>query len=68
MKDYSNEVYVPCVQGHTNCFAYREDGTCDCLLNTEFKKVCPFFKDKNQYKREIEEDIKRKKENPSFPF
>ena len=63
-----DEIYVPCAQNRKDCFSYKEDGTCDCLVNTEFKKKCPFYKTKEEYQKQLQAEIERKRQNPSNPF
>jgi hypothetical protein len=63
-----DEVYVPCVQNHKNCFSYKEDGTCDCLTDTDFKKKCPFYTSKEEYEKQLQADIERKRQDPANPF
>ena len=38
---------VRCSQKRVNCFAYV-NGKCDCLNDTKFKRMCPFYKDRQQ--------------------
>ena len=66
--ELEEEVYVPCLQERKDCFSYREDGTCDCLIDTEFKKKCPFYKNKKEYEEQRQADMKKKRANPSKPF
>jgi hypothetical protein len=68
-EDYNtDEIYVACEQKRKNCFAYRKDGTCDCLIDTHFNKQCPFYKTKAEIDKKRAEEIKRIRENPSKPF
>ena len=68
MTDNKNEIYVPCMQQRTNCFAFRPDGTCDCLIDTEFKKPCPFFTTKEEYQKQLQLDMERQRKKASSPF
>lgn len=43
----TKEEMVKCHQNRRQCFAYR-NGKCDCLNDTKFRKLCPFFKDRQQ--------------------
>jgi hypothetical protein len=64
----NDEVYVACEQKRKNCFAYRKDGTCDCLIDTHFKKECPFYKNKAELDKKRAKEIEQLRKNPSKPF
>lgn len=63
-----DEIYVPCEQKRADCFAYKEDGTCDCLIKTKFKNKCPFYTPKEEYEKQLQADIERMRQNPANPF
>lgn len=64
----NDEIYVKCEQNLKSCFAYREDGTCDCLINTCFDKPCPFYQSKKQFELKKAKEIEKLKNKPSKPF
>lgn len=37
-----------CKQKRHDCFACNKNGKCVCLLDTNFKRKCPFFKTKTE--------------------
>lgn len=45
-----------CEQRRRDCFA-NHDNVCTALTDTHFKKMCPFYKSKKQYKEENRENL-----------
>lgn len=49
-----------------DCRAWRQGGNnCNALVDTKFKKSCPFYKTKEQYKEEVKR-IKSRLNNDLF--
>lgn len=53
------KIITTCFEKKTDCNRYFE-GNCELLLNTVFKKPCPFYKSVYE---EMEEAVKREKKN-----
>lgn len=52
VKETIKKKYPVCLQGRANCFGF-EELRCKVLDNTKFDYDCPFYKEEEQYKREV---------------
>lgn len=52
VKEMIRKQYPVCLQGRANCFAF-EELRCKVLKDTKFNYDCPFYKEEEQYEKEL---------------